>query len=125
MELSELNADERTALVGLVKTIVMSDGNVSEDELEEVEQIVAGIGEEVYEASLDAFESRFLDEASFKKFLAGITRPEARDLIYGTILEAASADAIEVRESELLDWLAKTWNIEVKFDESEEGGEGD
>lgn len=121
MELQDLNTDERTALVGLIKAVVMSDGNVSEDELEEVEDIVDAFGEESYQQSLDAFEARFLDQASFQRFLRTITRQEARDLIYGNVLQAASADAIEGRESELLGWLADAWNVEVKIEDTPDG----
>jgi hypothetical protein len=113
MEIDELNEDERTALVGLVKTIVFADGRVSEDELEEVEHIVEAIGEEAYQKHMDAFEARFPDEETFQKFLMTIKRQDARELIYGTILDGAAADAIEGGESELLSWLATTWAIEV------------
>ena len=113
MELSELNADERTALVGLVKAVVLSDGKVSQDEIEEVGQIVDAFGEESYQHVLDTFESRFPDETTFKGFLKTIDRQDARELIYGTIVTGAAADAIEGHESELLSWLAQAWNVEM------------
>jgi hypothetical protein len=113
MELTELNADERTALVGLVKAVLMSDGKVSDEEVREVADIVEAFGEEPYRQALDAFDSRFPDEPSFQKFLTTIVRPDARELIYGTILTGAAADAIAGHESELLSWLAETWGIEV------------
>lgn len=113
MELEDLNEDEKTALVGLVKAVILADGKVSEDEIEEVDQIVAALGEESYQQHLDAFESRFTDEQAFQKFLATITRQDARELIYGTVLSGAAADAIEGGESELLTWLAGAWNIEI------------
>ncbi len=113
MELGELNADERLALVGLVKTVILSDGHVSDDEVQEIDDIVDALGEESYQQCLDSFTSRFPDEESFQKFLRTIERPEAQELIYGTILTGAAADAIEGHESELLSWLAKTWNIEI------------
>jgi len=113
MELPELNADERIALVGLVKATVLADGRSSEDEQAEVQGIVAALGEAEYQRSLDAFETRFPDEAGFKHFLKTIAREDARDLIYGTVLEAAAADVIEGSESDLLSWLAEAWNIRV------------
>jgi Tellurite resistance protein TerB len=123
MELKDLNGDERTALVGLVRAVVMSDGNVSEDEIEEVAEIVDGFGEEGYQAAMDAFEGRFPDEKSFRTFLSGIQRQEARELIYGTLLQGAAADAIEGGESELLSWLADAWKIEVHLENSDEDEE--
>ena len=87
MELSDLNQDERTALVGLMKLIVMSDGNVSEDELEHVETLVDAFGEGEYQRTLEAFEKRFTDEKSFREFLRKVGREEAREVIFGTVLE--------------------------------------
>lgn len=113
MELHELNDNERTALVGLVKTIIFADGRISEDEQDEVAEIVDALGEDSYQKHLDDFEARFPDEASFQTFLATITRQDARELIYGTILDGAAADAIEGGESELLTWLATAWDLDV------------
>ena len=120
MELEDLNQDERTALVGLMKLTVLSDGNVSEDELEYVEDLVDAFGEESYESTLDAFEKRFADGEAFKSFLAKIGRQDAREVIFGTVLEAAGSEAIEGREAELLDWLSKTWDIKIEIEDEPE-----
>jgi hypothetical protein len=117
MELRDLNQDERTALVGLMKLVVMSDGNVSEEELEHVEDLVEAFGEESYQRTLDAFEKRFTDEDGFRAFLRTIGRQDARELIFGTVLEGAGAEAIENVESDLLDWLAQTWNVKIEIDD--------
>jgi hypothetical protein len=117
MELSELNADERLALVGLIKDVVVSAGRPSEEEIEEVEEVVDTFGEDAYQKTLDAVEARFSDEEAFKSFLLTIRRQEARDLIYGTILQGAASDAIEGHESELLAWLATAWSIELSTQE--------
>jgi hypothetical protein len=122
MELPDLNQDERTALVGLMKLIVMSDGEVSEDELEDVEALVAAFGDEGYQRTLDAFEKRFQDEDSFKKFLKTIGRQEARDLIFGTVLEGAGEGALDSAETGLLDWLAQTWNVKIEIEQDPEQG---
>ena len=117
MELPDLNQDERTALVGLMKLIVMSDGEVSEDELEDVETLVEAFGDEGYQRTLDAFEKRFQDEEGFKKFLKTIGRQEARDLIFGTVLEGAGEGALDSAETGLLDWLAQLWNVKIEIEE--------
>lgn len=113
MELRELNGDERTALVGLIKAVVLSDSTVSEDELDEVEEVVDAFGQEGYDKAMDTFEAGFSDEEKFRAFLVTIKRQDARDLIYGTLLAGAAGDAIEGGESELLSWLATAWNVEV------------
>src|SRR5262249_15820742 len=114
MELRDLNQDERTALVGLMKLVVMSDGNVSEEELEHLEEVVDAFGEESYQRTVDAFEKRFTDEDGFRAFLRTIGRQEARDLIFGTVLQGAGAEAVENAESDILDWLARTWNVKIE-----------
>jgi hypothetical protein len=115
MELSDLNQDEKTALVGLMKVVVMSDGSVSEDEIEHVESLVDAFGEGEYQRTLDAFEKRFLDEESFREFLRGVGRQEARELIFGTVLESAGEGALDGGETDLLDWLSKTWNVKIEI----------
>ena len=57
MELADLNQDERTALVGLMKLIVLSDGNVTEDELEHVETLVDAFGEGEYQRTLEVLKT--------------------------------------------------------------------
>ena len=117
MELSDFNQDERTALVGLMKFVVMSDGHVSEEEVEQVQEVVEAFGEDDYERTLAAFEKRFLDEEGFRAFLRTIGRQDARELVFGTVLEAAGVEAIEGHESDLLDWLAKVWNVTIEIED--------
>jgi hypothetical protein len=117
MELADLNQDERTALVGLMKLIVMSDGNVTEDELEHVETLVDAFGEGEYQRTLEAFEKRFTDEESFRKFLRGIGREDARELIFATVLEGAGEGALDGNEADLLEWLSTAWNIKIEIDD--------
>jgi hypothetical protein len=115
MELSDLNQDERTALVGLTKLVVLSDGNVTEDELEHVESLVDAFGQDGYQRTLEAFEKRFTDEKSFREFLRKIGREDARELIFGTILESAGEGALDGVEADLLEWLSKAWNIKIEI----------
>jgi hypothetical protein len=115
MELRDLNNDERVALVGLMKLVVMSDGDVSEDELEHVELLVSAFGEDGYDAALDRFESQFHEEATFRQFLERTPRQEARDLIFGTILESAGEGALDRNETSLLDWLSRVWNVKIEI----------
>jgi hypothetical protein len=117
MELRDLNQDERTALVGLMKVVVMSDADVSEDEIEHVESLVEAFGEEDYQRTLDTFEKRFPDLESFKAFLRTIGRQDARDLIFSTVLDGAEESGLEDPETEMLDWLSSTWNIKIEIED--------
>lgn len=116
MELADLNQDERTVLVGLLKLVMMSDGTISDDELEQIEMVVGAWGEEPYQTTLDMFEKRFIDEAGFRAFIKTIGRQEARELIYAIVSDSAGMEAVEGKEAELLDWLAETWKLDIQVE---------
>lgn len=115
VELKDLDQDERVALAALIEYVVEADTNVSEGEIEEIAEVVAALGVETYQALADEVADRFADEQALRDFLVTLRRQDARELIYGTVLEAATRDAIGDREAALLDWLAKTWKVRVEF----------
>ena len=116
MELNELTHDEKLALVALVEVVVASDTEVSENEQDRIADLAAAFGEDAYRALVDEADERFADEEALKSFLTGITREDARELIYGTVLESALPDVIDTHESSLLGWLATAWGITVQFE---------
>ncbi|MCC6849039.1 MAG: hypothetical protein IT294_11105 [Deltaproteobacteria bacterium] len=116
MELTDLSHDERLALVALIETVVASDAAVSDDEAAHVARIAAALGDDNYRALADEADERFGDEAALKTFLSALLRPEARELVYCTVLDAALPDLIDRHESSLLGWLATEWGITVQFE---------
>jgi hypothetical protein len=117
MELADLDKEERVALAGLLEYVVLASGHVTEDEQREIDGIIDAIGAEAYQTAVDEVDARFEDEKALQAFLKTIVREEAREVIYGVITEAAMADTVEGRESALLDWLVKEWNLEVHYEE--------
>jgi uncharacterized tellurite resistance protein B-like protein len=117
MELTDLNKEEQIALAGLLEFVVLASGHVSEDEQGEIDAVVESLGEDAYDAAVAEVDKRFPDEQALRKFLSSISRQEAREVIYGTVIEVAMTDTVEGRESALLDWLAGEWNVEVKYEE--------
>jgi hypothetical protein len=123
MEIADLTQDERVALVGLMKLLVMSDGNVSDEELEHVEDMIDVFGDEEYEAVLETFEERFEGKGDvFRDFLKSVKRQEARELIFGTVLDAAGAEAVEPGEASLLDWLQREWGVKIEILDQDQAG---
>ena len=116
MELADLNKDEQIALAGLLEFVVLASGHVTEDEQAEIDAIVDALGEKNYRAAMEEVDKRFSDEETLRSFLHKIDRQEAREVIYGTIIEAAMTDTVEGRENALLTWLAQRWNVEVKYE---------
>lgn len=116
MELADLTHEERIALVALIEMVLESDATVSGEEREVVGAIDEALGGE-YRRLADEIDRRFRDEEAVKAFLPSIARQEARELIYGTALQAAIPEVVNARESQLLDWLADIWDVKVRVSE--------
>jgi hypothetical protein len=125
MELRELTHDERLALVALLELVVESDRNPADGEVGEIERVIEALGREDYRQLVAEVDRRFPTEAELRAFLPAIVRQEARDLIYGTALDTAIEDGVDVWESKLLEWLAKLWNVHVEFEDDDPGGDAD
>ena len=119
MTLGELNKDEQLALVALLKATVMADGHVSTEEVEELQTVVDELGAEHYQKLMDDVELRIKSEDELRAFLTTITRTDAQELIYGTVMEMAMSDSMHDGEADVLDWLADAWDVQITFDESE------
>jgi hypothetical protein len=116
MELTDLDSNERLALVALIEATVQADGGVSEQEEDALADIVDALGEGAYREAVEAADHRFEDDDALKAFLQGIRREDARNLIYGTVLDLAMSDVVSGHESPLLAWLASTWNVEAAIE---------
>lgn len=119
MTIHELSRDEKLALVALTEVAIISDGNVTDNEVEQVEAIVEELGEDLFHELADEGEKRFAERADLKSFLATITNPDSRELIYGTVLSENLAHAIPHEQSEFMDWLAVIWNLRVDIEKGE------
>jgi hypothetical protein len=117
MTLNELSHDEQVALAALMEIGLMANGRLEEREAAQVDEIADALGEELFRKLLDEAESRFPDREGLKPFLATVTRQEARELIFETVLSDALADIPSHAEAEFLDWLAKAWQVSVRVDE--------
>jgi hypothetical protein len=117
MNINELNHDERLALVALLKAVILAEQRVPIEEREELQCIVEELGEEPYQSLLSEVDERFSSEDDVRQCLAKISRQDARELIYGTIMEMALSASIDRGESEVLGWLADAWKIKVRFGE--------
>ncbi|TAL68164.1 MAG: hypothetical protein EPN82_12270 [Bacteroidetes bacterium] len=116
MELSQFTKEEKIALVGLIEHLLMADNVVSLEESEALRNVVAEIGEHDYRSLIHDYRPIIDNLDSFKQFLQNIERQEPREIIYGTLFEIAESDFFEENESELLDWLAKEWKLDINIE---------
>jgi hypothetical protein len=113
MELQDLNHEERVVSVALFSFVVAADNVGSPDEAEHVADIAKAYGDE-YTQLLDEAVKYHKTETEFKALVAKVENQEARNLIYGTVMDCASEDGIEHKEAEFLSWLANEWGIKVQ-----------
>jgi len=119
MELRELDHDERLALVALLELVLESDRRTVDGEVAEIDKVIDALGRDEWQQLVDEVDRRFPTEVELQAFLPSIIRQDARDLIYGTALDTAIEDSVDLFESQLLDWLAKLWNVRVEFEDDD------
>ena len=112
--LASLTSDEKLALVALLKRFVSEDGEVSADEVDAIASVSAALGGDEYRRLVDEADARLATDDDTRAFLESITRQDARETIYEIVFEAAAGEALQGLEPEMLDWLAKTWGIEIE-----------
>jgi uncharacterized tellurite resistance protein B-like protein len=111
MHLIDLLPEESLALVALSRAIARADGAITPLEGRAIAVMAAELGEATYRKLFAKAAESLPDEAALKEFLASIERPEARSLIYESILALAAADSISAEEEPLMVWLQETWGI--------------
>lgn len=115
MELNELDLHERTVLVAALKLAVLADHRATEREAAAIDGIARTLGQHEYEAAMERADHDAADGAAFEALAATVTRPEARELIYATVMEVALADSVTPGDAPLLDGLQKLWGLTVKI----------
>jgi hypothetical protein len=120
-ELSDLNPTELAALVALVKIGSRSDHSVSKTEELMLDVLRLRLGEEVYGEVATHVDRHIVDQASLRRLLQSVTRPEARELILGTALQILSAETVNSAEDRVLSLASETWNLQPKFLDFPEG----
>ena len=111
MTLLDLTHDEQLALIGLVRLMIRLDGQFSPGEAQQLDGIVGELGEETFSTLVDEANETFRDTDALRDRAAAIERKEARELIYGTLLDLAVHDGVAFGEADLLEWLQKTWQL--------------
>jgi uncharacterized tellurite resistance protein B-like protein len=105
-----LDEQEQLSLVVLLKAIVTADGTVSPEEGVELSMVARQLDPQVFQRA-DAI--LFNGREGLRSFLRTVTRQDARDIIYDTMLHVAKADGIDLDEAAILDDVVEAWDIVV------------
>jgi hypothetical protein len=113
MDIADLDTKERLALVALLEAVIAADRSVSEEEEFQLAEIIEALGEDTYRQTLEFVDNKVEDEDDLKALLEDVDRREAQELIYATVVDVAMSDVVFGSEVPILDWVAKTWNLQV------------
>ena len=99
MQVRELESDEKVVLVGLVRHLVLADGEVSDSELYDLIRLGVEIGKEDFRAALAATEESHRDRAATLATVDAVTRDVARAKIGSELDRIAAGDGVDEREA--------------------------
>ena len=114
MEISELDRDERIALIGLTQQIVKADKQLTPDEELAVEGLAEKMGADAFYGLIDEARKAFGTTEGMEQALAAVSRPEAQNLIFESLRDLAGTDGMDKKEAQILVWTAHQWSIEIK-----------
>ncbi len=102
MSIESLNDDERVCLLGMIKLVVVADGQFAPRVAVWLRELSREMGEARFASALEAAQARFATEASVLDAVQSLARPEAWPALEAMLLEvAACADDADAAERAL------------------------
>jgi tellurite resistance protein len=112
MDVSGLSESEQTVLLALVGLLARADGRLSQTEISTLEELRRALAPERFQQMRDTAAALADDEAVLNAARA-VTRPEAREAIYGVLYGMAIPDTIDPSEVRILERIAALWGLEA------------
>lgn len=112
MRIDELSSEEQMALGGLIRLMVRSDGDFSEEEearIDAIGELRAG-GRSAMWKLISASAQALKDEAAIRAAASQIARQDARATLIAMLTSIAEEGGVAQAERELLDWLRQAWS---------------
>jgi len=108
-----LTKPERVFLAGCIKSMMLSDGTILEQESSDLDALIKRLEFADFEGCLEEFEASVKDEESFWQLAPAIVRPEARNIILESLREIMLHGGIPGEAGEhLLSRLKESWSSE-------------
>lgn len=112
MDVSGLSESEHTVLLALVGLLARVDGRLSQTEMSTLDELRRVLSPQRFLQIRDQAAALADDEAILNAARA-VTRPEAREAIFGVLYEMAIPDTIDPSEVALLEQVAALWGLEA------------
>ncbi|MEM9069602.1 MAG: TerB family tellurite resistance protein [Myxococcota bacterium] len=107
--MKSLTPDEDTVLLGLLREIIIADGEYSDAERTQIDGIRDEMGPERFATAMAAAEAKYPSRTELKAHAKTITRPDAQKLIFERLKKVAESDGIDPKEEKPLAWLTAVW----------------
>ncbi len=118
MNLDQMTDAEKQALGALVRVLVGVDGEYTAAEVARLQKTAEYLGEDAFWELVNDSGHRHIDQDVLARLAGAVDRPEGREAIYGVLFGIAAAGTVVKEEGKLLDWLAETWDLETRTEES-------
>ena len=112
MDVSGLSESEHTVLLALVGLLARADGRLSQTEMSTLEELRRLLTSERFQKIRDEA-AALVDDGAILNAARAVTRPEARETIFGVLYEMAIPDTIDVSEVAILNQVAALWGLEA------------
>ncbi len=112
-DVSSLSHEEKVFLAGCIRAVMMSNGSIEDEELEDLDRILKKLKFKDYEESLVDFEESVEDEESFYEYAKRITDKKAQEIILQTVYELSFHEGVpDSEEKTIFNNLSELWNAQ-------------
>ena len=109
-DISNLKHNEKVFLAGCIKTIFLANGNISQAETDEINELYDVEKFDDFEECLNEFESKIKTEEDFLKFTREINNSETQDIILGRLFSISIDDGVQnTSETHIINKLKSVW----------------
>ena len=112
MDVTALSESEQMVLLALVGLLARADGRLSQTEMTTLDRLRLALTPERFQHIRDEA-AALADDAAVLNAAQKVTRPEAREAIFGVLYEMAIPDTIDPSEVALLEQVAALWGLEA------------
>lgn len=110
-DLGKLSFEERIFLAGSIKTMILADGNISAEELSDIDNLFKMEGFDDFDECLEEFEKRISSNNEYWELAKEITSEKSREIILKYLDEAALKDGFpDIAEKKFFNQLVELWN---------------
>ena len=111
--LKDFTSDEILAFGGLIRALLMADGQICDAEHRALARLAEELGVDNFWAYIDRAAAELEGPDALEQAMSKVERAPVRELIFVTLYELAMASSIRPAEAAILDRLTELWGVGV------------